>query len=173
MTRDGARDSRSPGAWCRAAARARLSPVGRRARWIRGGLVLQALAVAIPIVVVLERAHKEGTLGQITSLTVRLGAKEMLHSRGDLALLVLGVVLFAAGSVVLARPFVTRLWTLVVAVPLAAIIGILAVGVLALVLAAVLVLDDVLDGADLPSFGWLDRAERRAGPGGTAPPGSP
>jgi hypothetical protein len=53
------------------------------------------------------------------------------------ALIVLGVVLFAAGAVVLARPFVRRTSTLLVAVPLAAVAGLAVLGVLALVCAAV------------------------------------
>ena len=61
----------------------------------------------------------------------------MLRSGADVALIVLGVVLFAAGAVVLARPFVRRVPTLLVAVPLAAVAGLAVFGVVALVLAAV------------------------------------
>jgi uncharacterized membrane protein len=53
------------------------------------------------------------------------------------SLIVLGVVLFVVGAVVLARPFVRRTSTLLIAVPLAAVAGLAVFGVVALVCAVV------------------------------------
>lgn len=79
-------------------------------------------------------------LGSIAHYTVRLVWHEMLRSRAGVALVVLGVALFVAGSVVLARPFTQRRFTLFVAVPLAATAGIAALGVVALICAVVIAL---------------------------------
>lgn len=58
------------------------------------------------------------------------------------AVLAFGVVLFAAGSVLLARPLTRNVATLVLAVPLAAALGALVLGVLALIVALLLALAD-------------------------------
>lgn len=112
-------------------------PGHARGRWVAWGLALQVVGAGIPIVTALRRAHESGVGSGITHYTVRLVWHEMLRSGADVALIVLGVVLFAAGAVVLARPFVRRTWTLLVAVPLAAVAGLAVLGVLALVCAAV------------------------------------
>lgn len=117
-------------------ARRRLPPVQSRGRFIAWGLALQVIGVGIPVVAAVHRAHETGVVGGITHYTVRLVWHEMLRSGADVALLVLGVVLFALGAVVLARPFVRRTSTLLIAVPLAAVVGLLVLGVLALVCAA-------------------------------------
>jgi hypothetical protein len=120
--------------------RRELPPVEHRSRWIAWGLALQAIGLGIPITAALRRASHDGVLGSITHYTVRLVWHEMLRSRADVALVVLGVALFAVGSVVLARPFTTRRSTLFVAVPLAATAGIAALGVVALICAVVIAL---------------------------------
>ena len=117
--------------------RRELPPVRARGPWIAWGLALQVVGVGIPVVTALHRAHEAGLGGAVTHYTVRLVWHEMLRSGADVALIVLGVVLFAAGAVVLARPFVRRVTTLLVAVPLAAVAGLAVFGVVALVLAAV------------------------------------
>lgn len=121
-----------------AAGRRELPPIQSRGWWIFWGLALQVIGVGIPVVAAVRRAHEDGIGGAITHYTVRLVWHEMLRSRVDVALIVLGVVLFALGAVVLARPFVRRASTLLIAVPLAAIAGVLVLGVLALVCAAVI-----------------------------------
>jgi hypothetical protein len=65
---------------------------------------------------------------------------ETLRSRADVALIVMGVVVFVVGGVVLARPFVTRRSTLFITVPVAAAVGIAVLGIIALVCAAVIAL---------------------------------
>ncbi len=119
-------------------ARRELPPVHSRGRWIAWGVALQVIGVGIPVVAAVQRAHEDGVVGGITHYTVRLVWHEMLRSGADVALIVLGVVLFALGAVVLARPFVRRNSTLLIAVPLAAVAGFLVLGVLALVGAAVI-----------------------------------
>ena len=92
----------------------------------------------------------------------------MLRSRADIALILLGIVVFVIGAVVLARPFVTRRLTLFVAVPAAATAGIAVLGVIALVCAAVIVLlespdnvGDLLSGISWPSVARTSVAGRR------------
>jgi hypothetical protein len=87
----------------------------------------------------------------------------MLRSRADVALIVLGVALFVAGGVVMARPFVKRRSTLFAAVPLAATLGIAVLGILALVCAALIALveGDADIGSMLNSFPWPSGRKRR------------
>jgi hypothetical protein len=130
-----------------------LSPVGHRARWIAWGISLQVVGVGIPVVVVLGRASKEGVAGQISRYTVRLAWHEVLQSGPDLALIALAVAVFAGGSVLLARPFVRRRSTLLVAVPLAATAGVLVLGVAVLACVALIALAHVAGDGDLE---WLN-----------------
>src|SRR5436309_2935178 len=118
--------------------RRELAPVRARGRWIAWGLALQVIGVGIPVSEAVRRAHEANVGGAVTHYTVRLVWHEMLRSGADVALIVLGVVLFVAGAVMLARPFVRRISTLLVAVPLAAVAGLAVFGVVALVVAAVL-----------------------------------
>ncbi len=118
--------------------RRELRPVRSRGRWIAWGLALQVIGVGIPVTEALRRARESGVGGALTHYTVRLVWHEMLRSHADVALLVLGVVLFGAGAVLLARPFVRRPVMLLVAVPVAAVIGLALFGVFALVCAAVI-----------------------------------
>jgi hypothetical protein len=62
----------------------------------------------------------------------------MLRSRADVALIVLGILVFVVGSIVLARPFTKRKSTLFVAVPVGAAAGIAVLGVIALAIGAVI-----------------------------------
>ncbi len=118
--------------------RRELPPVRARGRWIAWGLALQVIGIGIPSVAAIRRAHEDGVVGGLTHYTVRLVWHEMLRSGADVALIVLGVVLFVVGAVVLARPFVRRVSTLLIAVPLAAVAGLAVFGVLALLFAAVI-----------------------------------
>ena len=82
-----------------------LPPVRRRATRIAWGLALQVIGVGIPVTAALQRVSSDGALANITHYSARLVRHEMLRSHADLALIVLGVIFFAAGAVVLARPF--------------------------------------------------------------------
>jgi hypothetical protein len=128
--------------------RRELPPVRARGRWIAWGLALQVVGVGVPVVTALHRAHEANVGGAVTHYTVRLIWHEMLRSRADVALIVLGVVLFAAGAVVLARPFVRRRTALLVAVPLCAVAGLAVFGVLALVCAALFAATATAGSAD-------------------------
>lgn len=145
--------------------RRELKPVRHRSRWIWWGLCLQIVGVGIPVVVLIEQAKKDGLLGQITLYTVRFVWHEALRSGADLSLIVAGVALFAAGSMLLARPFVRRRTTLLVAVPVAAVVGVLACGVLALMVAVVVAIAAATDGELDPGFlemlWWGDGRKRR------------
>lgn len=118
--------------------RGQLAPVRRRGVWVAWGLVLQVVGVAIPAAVAFDRINHDDAVGTVTHYTFRLVLHEMLRRRADVALVVLGVIVFAAGSVVLARPFVTGRLALFVAVPLAAVAGIAVFGLIAVVIAAIL-----------------------------------
>jgi hypothetical protein len=128
-------------------------------------LALQVIGVGIPVVAALHRAHDASVGGTVTHYTIRLVWHEMLHSGADVALIVLGVALFAAGAVVLARPFVRSPFALLVAVPLAAVAGLAVFGVVALVLAAVVAASASSGSADwgeaLSSFDVGDWPRRR------------
>jgi hypothetical protein len=99
---------------------------------------MQVVGVGIPVVTAVRRAHESGVGGALTHYTIRLVWHEMLRSGADVALIVLGVMMFAAGAVLLARPFVRRFSTLLVAVPLAAVAGLAVFGVVALLVAVVI-----------------------------------
>jgi len=148
--------------------RRELPPVRSRGAWIASGLALQIVVVGIPVVAALRRTHEAGVGGALTHYTIRLVWHEMLRSGADVALIVLGVVLFVAGAVVLARPFVRQVTTLVVAVPLAAIAGVAVFGVVALVVAAVIAASASAGSADFGSSffdflsdGWPGGRRRR------------
>ena len=138
----------------------------RRSTWIAWGLALQAIGVGIPVTAALRRAGHEGPLASITHYTVRLIWHEMLRSRADRALILLGIVVFVVGAVVLSRPFVRRRVILCVAVPAAATAGIAVLGVIALTCAAVIALiespesaGDLLSGISWP-FGGNGKRRR-------------
>ena len=148
--------------------RRELRPVRSRGPWIAWGLVLQLIGVGIPAVTALHRAREAGLGGTVTHYTIRLVWREILRSGADVALIALGVVLFVAGAVVLARPFVRRVTTLVVAVPLAAVAGLAVFGVVALVFAAVIAASASAGDADLGTGlvgflpdGWPGRRRRK------------
>ncbi len=148
--------------------RRELGPIHARGRWVAWGLVLQVIGVGIPVAAAVRRAHEAGVGGALTHYTVRLVWHEMLRSGADVALIVLGVALFVAGAVVLARPFVRRVSTLLVAVPLAAVAGLVVFGVVALLVALVVAATasagDAEVGGALADFlpdGWPGRRRRK------------
>ncbi|HWF73260.1 MAG TPA: hypothetical protein VG186_07945 [Solirubrobacteraceae bacterium] len=143
-----------------------LAPVTHRRLWISWGVALQAIGLGIPVTVALRRADRAGLVGNLTHYTVRLVWHEMLRSRADVALIVLGVVLFVAGGVVMARPFVRRRLTLFLAVPLAAGLGVFVLGVIAVLVAPLLaVAGSAGDAGDweslLSGLSWPSRGKRR------------
>lgn len=142
----------------------RLRPVlsGSRASWVVSGLILQAVGAGGVAAYVWVKARQQDISGHLTAATIRLAWHGEVHTHQGLAVLAAGAILYAAGSVLMARPYVARPVTLFVAVPVAAAAGMLVLGVLAVV-AAVLV-SAFLNGdfgLDLPDFGGNHRRKRR------------
>ena len=81
----------------------------------------------------------------LTAAIIRPAWHGEIHTRPGLAVLITGALIYAAGSIMVARPYVSRPATLFIAVPLAAVAGMLALGVLALAVTLRLV---VLEGGD-------------------------
>ncbi len=121
----------------RSALQRQLGPVAHRGTWVAWGLALQTIGVGIPVTAAVRRANRDGVLASATHYTVRLVWHEMLRSHADVGLMLLGLVVFVAGAVVMARPFVRHRAALFVAVPAAAAAGLALLGVLVLLCAAV------------------------------------
>jgi hypothetical protein len=73
--------------------------------------------------------------GHITAAAIRLAWHGEVHTRPGLAVLAAGTVIYAVGSVLMTRPYVSRPATLFIAVPIAAVAGMLVLGVLAIIAA--------------------------------------
>jgi hypothetical protein len=113
----------------------RISPTAHRGWWIFAGLVLQLAGIGGPAAYVWTKAKHQDLGGLITVATVKLAWHESLHAKTGIEVLIGGAVLFAIGSVALARPFAKHWLTLLVAVPIAALCGALVLGAAALVIA--------------------------------------
>lgn len=133
-------------------------------RWLISGLILQTVGVVGVAVYAWLKLRHQGIGGHITATTVRLAWHADLHTGTGLAVLAVGIVIYAVGSILMARPFLSRPVMLFVTVPLAAVAGMLALGVLVLVvaiLAAALAYD-----FELPldfDFGGRPRGGNRSG----------
>lgn len=114
-----------------------LPAVSSRGRWIGSGLAVQVIGVGLPAAYLGVTTRRMTVTGHITAASVRLAWRSDAHTGVGLTVLVTGAVIFAAGSTLMARPFVRRRKTLLVAVPLAALLSVLVFGVLALVVAAI------------------------------------
>ena len=123
----------------------RLPPVTHPKRWIAVGIALQVVGVGVPGGYLLSTAHREGIGGHITAATVRLAWRSDAHTTAGVVLLSLGLVVFGFGSMLMARPFVRRPITAFIAVPLAAAVGMLVLGFVALLVAVI-----------VAGGGWLD-----------------
>jgi hypothetical protein len=102
------------------------------------GLLVQTLGVGSVAVVMWHNVRDQSLGGRISAEMVRFAWHSELHNRAGLVVLAAGAVTYAIGSVVMARPYISRPATLLIAVPLAAVAGMLILGVLALALAALL-----------------------------------
>ena len=148
-----------------------LGPVTYPRRWILAGLGLQIVGAGGPASFLLVKVRHQDVGGHITAATVKLLWHNEAHTTAGIALLAVGAVLFAAGSVLMARPYVRRPVTLLVAVPLAAVAGMLVLGVIALIAAMAIAAaenfdlsgaSDALDLADRSHRG-VKRLRRRFG----------
>jgi hypothetical protein len=113
-----------------------LAPLQSRWPWVVSGLIVQALGVGSVAVVMWHNIRNQSLGTHITAEMVKFAWHSELHNRAGLIVLAVGAVIYAAGSVVMARPYVSRPVTLLIAVPIAAVAGMLLLGVLALVVAA-------------------------------------
>ena len=112
-----------------------LGPLRSRTSWVASGLILQAAGAGGVAAYVWRSARQQNIGGRVSAATIRLAWHGEMHTRQGLAVLAAGVFTYAAGSVLMARPYVTRPVTLFVAVPLAAVAGMLVLGVLAFIVA--------------------------------------
>jgi hypothetical protein len=119
------------------------------------GLIVQALGMGSVAVVVWKGARNQSVGSYVTAQTIKFAWHSQLHTKAGLIVLAAGAAVYAAGSVVMARPYVTRPATLFVAVPLAAVAGMLLLGVLALVIAA------LVNAADIDPFPDVGGRKRR------------
>jgi len=130
-----------------------LPPVSGRGAWVGWGIAAQLMGVALPVTHLVVTAHRLSVTGHITGASVRLAWRAEAHSGTGLVLLVVGVAMFVFGCVLAARPFVRSRMTWLVAVPIAATIAVLVLGVIALLVAALVEggfsWDDMID----PGFG--------------------
>jgi hypothetical protein len=134
--------------------------VRRPERWVISGLTLQAVGVAGVAAYAWIKLRRQGIGGHITAATIRLAWHADVHTRTGLAVLAAGAVIYAAGSILMARPYLSRPVMLFVAVPIAAIVGMLALGVVALVVA--ILLAALANNADVPvSFGGGHGSRRK------------
>jgi uncharacterized membrane protein len=115
-----------------------LSPVRSRALWTVSGLAVQAAGLGGVTAFLWAKLRRQDIGGHITAATFRLMWHGEVHTRAGVAVLVTGAVIYAAGSVLLARPYVSRPVTLFIAVPVAAVAGMVVLGALALVVAVLL-----------------------------------
>jgi hypothetical protein len=109
-------------------------PLRSRASWIAGGLILQAAGAGGVAAYVWFTVRHQDIGGHVTAATIRLAWHSEVHTRPGLAVLAAGALIYAAGSVLMARPYVTRPVLLFVAVPVAAVAGLLVLGILAFIL---------------------------------------
>jgi hypothetical protein len=137
----------------------RLSPVSPRWPWITSGLLLQLIGAGAPVAYVVNKAHHEDLGGQISKATLTLAWRQAVHSHAGLDLMIIGALVFVIGSMVMARPFVSSMVTMFVAIPIAALAGLLILGAAAILVALLLAgADDVLDFVD---FGGGSNSRRR------------
>jgi hypothetical protein len=143
-----------------------IKPARSPERWITSGLILQTAGVAGVVAYAWIRLRRQGIGGHLTASTFRLAWHADVHTRTGLIVLTAGAVIYAAGSVVMARPFLVQPRILFLAVPAAAVVGILALGALVLIVAVLLVV--LANSGDLPldffDGGGGGRARRKKGP---------
>jgi hypothetical protein len=123
-----------------------LGPLRSRYPWVASGLSIQVLGVAMVAAIMWRSIRNQSLGGHITAEMIKFAWRSELHTRIGLSMLVAGSVIYAAGSVVMARPYISRPAALFVAVPIAAVAGLLVLGVLTLVLTALFAL---LENGDL------------------------
>ncbi len=137
----------------------RTGPRPARESWVIAGLTLQILSVAGAAAFAWIKLRHQGIGGHITAATIRLAWHSDVYAGAGLAVLAAAAVIYAAGSILMARPYVSRPVTLFIAVPAAAVAGMLALGAVALIVALVLAV--LANDVDVPlDIGSLRRPKR-------------
>jgi hypothetical protein len=139
-----------------------LGPLRTRASWVAGGLIMQAVGVGGVTAYLWLKIRHQNFGGHVTAATIRLAWHGEVHTRLGLAVLAAAAVIYAAGSVLMARPYVSRPLTLFVAVPIAAVVGLLVLGILAFIVA--LLIAALEYGDFIPDFGLGGRGRRAKRP---------
>ena len=134
-----------------------LGPLRSAYPWVIWGFIVQAAGVGSVAVVVWRNVRSQSLGSYVTAQTIKFAWHSQLHTTAGLIVLIAGALVYATGSVVMARPYVTRPVMLFVAVPIAAVAGMLLLGVLVLVIAALV---GSLESFDLPDFGGRKRRRR-------------
>ncbi|MBO0804002.1 MAG: hypothetical protein J2P25_13130 [Nocardiopsaceae bacterium] len=137
-----------------------LAPVRHRGWWTAGGLALQAAGLVGVTAFLWEKIRHTGAGGHITAAMLKLVWHNQVHTRTGLAVVIACAAVYAAGSVVLARPYVKRRVTLFAAVPAAAIIGFVVLGILVAIVW--LVIASIWEGLFDFDFDSGRRGRRRA-----------
>ncbi len=138
-----------------------LGPVRSRYPWVARGLATQVLGVGMVAAALWRSIRGQGLGGHITAEMIKLGWRSEMHTREGLIVLIAGSVIYAAGSVVMARPYISRPLALFAAVPIAAVAGLLVLGVLAVVITMVFAAT-AYGNLDLPvDFDTPDRWRRK------------
>lgn len=125
----------------------RLEPPESPAPWVVWGLIVQLLGLGSVAVVMWRNIRHQGISSHITAEMVKLAWHSEMHTRSGLIVLIAGSFVYAAGSVLMARPYILSPAELFIAVPIAAVVGMLVLGVLVLVVGVLFVM---AEGGDLP-----------------------
>jgi hypothetical protein len=123
------------------------------------GVVLQVLGLGSVGVVMWRNIRQRGIVGHVTAEMVKLAWHSELHTRWGLIVLIAGSVIYGAGSVVIARPYISSPAGLFIAVPIAAVAGMLVLGVLVVILWVLFLLAE--NDADLPVLDFGGSRRRR------------
>lgn len=137
-----------------------LNPVVAPRRWVAIGLFLQLVGVGAPAAYLVTKLRHESIGGHITAAMVKLVWHDRIHTTSGLFVLIGGAVVYAIGSVIMARAYVNRPVILLIAVPIAAAAGMLILGVIALIIAVVIALAEGTDLSEAPDV--VDGARKGA-----------
>lgn len=139
--------------------RRRLAPPDSRVPWVFWGAVVQVLGLGSIAVVMWKNIRQQGIGGHITGEMLKLAWHSELHTRSGLIVLIAGSVVYAAGSVVIARPYISSPAALFIAVPIAAVAGMLILGVLIVILWVLFLIAEA--DVEIPFLDSIVRRRRR------------
>jgi hypothetical protein len=123
-----------------------------RVPWLVWGAILQVLGLGSIAVVMWRNIRQQGIASQVTAEMVKLAWHSALHTRFGVLVLIAASVLYAAGSVAMARPYISSPAALFLAIPIAAVAGKLTLGVLVMILWVLLLIAENNSSVSFPSF---------------------